>query len=386
MAPTPLEEKPGTKMGKKMGLVSKAAGKFGFRHAADHMMGHEDRRGSAVPFGQEIGGLSAEEREEIARERRKFARDVKACLDACSMEETKRRLQRADPAFDGLRLGAPPGLKQIAGSVHGSQYNPNGRYNFDPNFSSFAPLLMELHRHLPAARAKRLWSRTCPHHASILAELGVSFLSDDSSTDGERQQGLEVFGVIVRNWASDSAEEELDRWLWLCRAMMIPDKQLRNRGLPLLASFLHGDPDLPMAHDRPHTAAAFQSLSMALLELLYALELSGAVFEEHRQAVLTIIGQLMNGDVIEVDPSSLKDILQSAMDTHDHGRRGGGLEPELFWLALAHVTRSQRALAHWLLRDAGEVLSVSWSPLNIYTINSSHSDSHFHLYCMLRHR
>jgi hypothetical protein len=65
---------------------------------------------------------------------------------------------------------------------------------------------MRLHLYLPDARAKRVWSRTCPHHAAILAELGVTFLQDGVSTDAERIQALEVFGTVVRNWATDSAD------------------------------------------------------------------------------------------------------------------------------------------------------------------------------------
>jgi len=210
LAPTPLNERPtsthtfssiksGTNQpAKKFGLVSKAAGRFGFRHAAENVMGYEERQTSRPAYSEDLGGMSREEQEDIARERRKFARDLRTCLDACSAEESLRRLWRSSHPESGK-----------SGNHHVSPSNPasiNQQFRFDPNFSAFAPLLTELHKNLPASRAKKPWSRTCPHHDAILAELGVSFLSDGISSNGERQQALEVFGVIVKNWAADTAD------------------------------------------------------------------------------------------------------------------------------------------------------------------------------------
>jgi hypothetical protein len=357
LAPTPAEERPVHKTARKLNLVSKAAGRFGFRHAAENVLGYEERRRSTLGFVPDMGGLSLEEQEEVARERRKFARDVKACLDACALEETRRRLQRGDYNANDPKLASLSTHKQAAGSVYSAQLLSAQRYNFDPDFSSFAPLLMELHRHLPAARAKRLWSRTCPHHAAILSELGVSFLSDGASTNGERQQALEVFGVVVRNWASDSADEELDRWLWLCKALLLPDKQLRNRGLPLLASFLHVDPELPPAHDRPHTATAFQALVMALLRLVHSLERAGSGFEEHHEAVVTLLAEVVEGEILDIEVGSLKELISG--DADELVQATGGLEKELLWLAVGRCLSSGAELATWLIALEGEVLSVS---------------------------
>lgn len=357
MAPTPADEKPPPKTAKKMNIVSKAAGRFGFRQAAENVLGYEERRRSTMGYAPDLGGLSAEEQEEIARERRKFARDVKACLDACALEETQRRLQRGDYAASDPRSASGSSNKHNAGSIHSAQLLSARQYTFDPNFSSFAPLLMELHRHLPAARAKRLWSRTCPHHAAILAELGVSFLSDGASTNGERQQALEVFGVLVRNWASDSADEELDRWLWLCKALLLPDRQLRNRGLPLLALLLHGDPDLPVCHDRPHKAAAFQTLAMALLGVIHALEGAGHGFEEHHEAVVALLAELVEGEVLDIEVGSLKEIINGADE--DLMQATGGLEKELLWLSVGRSFATDRRLGDWLVASEGQVLSVS---------------------------
>ena len=364
LAPTPVEERAANaKAGKKLNIVSKAAGKFGFRQAADNVLGYEERRrrSTAIGLSHDLDGLSVEEQEEVARERRRFARDVKACLDACATEETRRRLQRGAGRNDGngLRSATSSSLKTTVPSSRGSQHLGYAqRFHFDPDFSCFAPLLTELHRHLPGARAKKLWSRTCPHHAAILSELAVNFLPDNASTDGERQQALEVFGVVVRNWASDSAEEELDRWLFLCRALLVPDKHIRNRGLPLLTMFLQADPDLPRAHDRPHTAAAFQSIAIALLEVLHALETKGG-YPEHQQAISGLLTDLIEGNIIELDLASLKEVTGSEPEGATGG--GGGVERELLWMAVGRLLGRDTQQAEWLMGSQCKVLSVSHS-------------------------
>ena len=378
MAPTPVEERQSTmKQGKKLNLVSKAAGKFGFRHAAENVMGYNGRRGSTFTFSQDVNGLSAEEREEITRERRKFARDVKNCLDACAQEETSRRLQRSTSQAHELRFTSTAIHRQTEASA--SSHLTTQRFKFDPNFSSFAPLLTELHRHFPSARAKRLWSRTCPHHAAILSELAVNFLPDTASTDGERQQALEVFGVIVRNWASDSAEEELDRWLFLCKVLLLPDKQLRNRALPLLASFLHADPDMSTPHDRPHTAASFQTLAMALFRVVHEMTRQNA-YEEHLQVMWSFLSELAEGDIIEMDYTSLREIL---VDQDENLRDAtAGVERDLLWLALARLSGTDKDVAVWMIDNGGHVLTVRQSP----RFNLSNASNLRRLPCFMQFR
>ncbi|WVF66993.1 hypothetical protein IAT40_001736 [Kwoniella sp. CBS 6097] len=361
IAPTPQDEKssqhPGRHPAKKMtGLVSKAAGRFGFKHAADHVIGYHDRRTSMMGIMADLGDLSPEEKENIARERRKFARDVKTCLDACALEESRRRLYRVgygkDPKASHLA-----DTKSSGTSVHTSSHTAQ-RFTFDPEFSAFAPLLMELHKHLPAARAKKPWSRTCPHHSAILAELGVAFLQDSTSTDGERQQALEVFGAVVKNWASDNADEELERWLWLCRALLCDDRQLRNRGLALLGRFLHADSALPRGPDRPRNALAFLSLAGALLRLSNAVEMSGYGNEDQLQIVNELLSDLSEGDVIEVEEASLVELL----GTLELNGSLGGIDKELMWMAVGMVVGTHPALVPWLLIDKSHVLQRFYPP------------------------
>ena len=357
LAPTPQDEKPSSKQQKKLGIVSKAAGRFGFRQAAENVMNYEERRRTTYGFSPNLQGLSVEQQEEIARERRRFAREIKACLDACAKEETRRRLGR-------LNQGEPDAKQaSLSSAARTTGYSTPGTSAGFPNsgaqessFSAFAPLLTELHRHMPGARAKKLWSRTCPHHAAILSELGVCFLPDDTASDGERQQALEVFGTIVRNWASDSRDEELDRWLWLCRALLVPDWHLRNRGLPLLASFLHADPALPQAHDRPHNANAVQSLATALLRLLFTLETGGYGFQEHHQEVATFMIELVEGMIISVDPTTLHEIFGPGEDGASNVT--GGSERELVWLAVGQSLGQEPQFDRWLLAFGGDVLAV----------------------------
>jgi hypothetical protein len=350
---TPAEERAAAaafpSKGKKFGLVSKAAGRFGFRHAAENVMGYNDRRQSVTAMLGDLGGLSAEEKEEIARERRKFARDVKACLDACAGEESHRRLLRAAQRQEQGHAKAA--------SIHGSQHTAQ-RYVFDPDFSAFAPLLTELHKHLPAARAKRAWSRTCPHHGAILAELSVAFLPGDTSP-GNQLQVLEVFGTVVRNWAADNAEEELDRWIFLCRALRVDDRQLRTRGLTLLSSFMRNDPALLRGPDHPHTALDFQAVALALLELLHAVDDSSYDATDHIRAVNELLTDLANGDILAVEEDSLVQVLSGAESGGSLGGSLGGVEKELLWLAAARLIGIDPSLAPWLLEGDGRVLKVS---------------------------
>jgi hypothetical protein len=352
---TPAEEKavalPQPTKGKKLGLVSKAAGRFGFRHAAENVMGYDDRRRSLTAMLGDLGDLTAEERETIARERRKFARDVKACLDACALEESRRRLWRAAQQKEQRHAKAT--------SMHGSQHTAQ-RYTFDPDFSAFAPLLTELHKHLPAARARRPWSRTCPHHGAILAELGVAFLSDATSTAGERLQALEVFGAVAKNWAADNAEEELDRWIFLCQALRVDDRQLRTRGLTLLKNFLRHEPTLPRGPDLPHTTLEFQALAISLVELLHAIEDSSYDAVEHLRSVNELMTDLGDGKVIEVDEASLAQVLGSVdFSSSLSSSTLSGIEKELLWLAVGKALGMDQGLASWLLASHAEILRVS---------------------------
>ncbi|WVQ78723.1 hypothetical protein IAT38_000810 [Cryptococcus sp. DSM 104549] len=354
MAPTPVEERPATRPGgKKLGLVSKAAGRFGFKNAADNVIGYSDRRRSMAGLMADLGGLSQEEREAISRERRRFARDIKTCLDACTFEESRRRLWR-------IGYGRDPSVHQetqsSAKSVHSSAVHAHPhaaqRFTFNPDYSSFAPLLHEIVKFLPDARAKRPWSRTIPHHSAILAELGVAFLQDATSTDGERQQALEVFGMVVRHWAADNADEVVMRWLWLCRAMLVDDRQLRSRGLEMLNSFLHYDPALPPVTYRPNTGQSFQRLAAELVVLLHAVETSQSPQQEHEEMVNGLLADLSEGAIIEVEESSLVDLLGSIEMTGSVG----GVEKELMWMALASVVGTHPSLAGWLLTSESPML------------------------------
>ena len=331
---------------KRPNFVAKAAGRFGFRNAADSAMGYHDRRRSSMGFMASIGGFDPEQRQEIIRERQRFARDLKTCLDACAAEETRRRLAR----IGQVRHHNPRDSKSGGSTVYPSSYT------FDPDFSAYAPLLMELHKYLPAVRAKKVWSRTCPHHSAILAELGVAFLADGTTSIGEQQQALEVFITLVRNWAPDSPEEELQRWLWLCRAMMTDDRQIRKRGLSLLEAFLHHDPDLPSGHAPPAGAFGLVLLMSAVLRLLCAVRVSpDAAFE---RSIQDLLHDCVEGDVMEIDNETVAELL--GMMKLDGSL--GGVQRELLWLAVARLLQQDRRAAQWLLLADEQHLLVGVSP------------------------
>jgi len=362
---TPAEERaayslarpgPSNEKKKTFDIVSKAVGRFGMKQAADHVIRGDEKRKDTLAMKAEFGDLSVEQREEIARERRRFARDVKTCLDACSAEETKRRL---------TRLGQPAGVGDPKAIKHGHTVEGSGtsahsslllpqRHALNNEFYAFAPLLTELHRNMPAARAKKPWSRTCPHHAAILAELGAAFLDDNITTAGERQQALEVFGTVVRNWAADNAEEELSRWTWLCHVLLWDDRQLRDRGLTLLDSLLqYSSMDHGHGH-KQHSPAAFINLSVALLRLLHALDTSHRQ-EKHVDIVMDLISKLSEGSML-----NLEEVAVAEWAGTERTVGGQGVEcRELFWVAVGTVVGTDVKLAEWLFDLNTPFLQVS---------------------------
>lgn len=335
---------------KKTGLVSKAAGRFGIKQAADRVIRGDERRKSTMGMQREFGDLSVEEREEIARERRRFARDIKGCLDDCASEESRRRLAR----LGELDKHVEANEGKAAASMHAGPSHPQ-RPQYTNEFYAFAPLLTELHRHMPAARAKKAWSRTCPHHGAILAELRTAFLDDQVSTDGDRQQALEVFGTVVRNWSAENPEEELSRWLWLCHVLRWDDRHLRDRGLALLEPMLRLDEANAVSLNRPYSALSIQSLGVALIRLLRALETSRIVSQNHVDTVLGFLTRLGDGQIIDLDESTVGDLIG---EYEFHGSQGGVCN-ELLWGSAGVVAGYDIVVADWLLRDRAINLRVS---------------------------
>lgn len=365
MVPTPVTERPSELAGKpkKKGLVSKAAGRFGLRLAAESAMGYDQRRGSTFGAFKAMGAMTQEEKEEASRQRRRFGREIKKCLDACSAEESRRRLKRLSQASGNREPVSVPSSVKSPFSMHYSTHgHADTKKNIHPlpsvstsateELSAFAPLLTELHGHLPDARAKRIWSLTCPHHSAILAELGSTFLPDSSNTDGDRAQALEVFGTLVRNWQSDNADEELDRWLWLCRAMIVSDRALRDRGFKLLHSMLRQDGSLPTSMERPQSAPEFESLALALFSLLHALEDATYLSTQHQEIVLRLIHDLKAGVIIKIQHTSLSEW----MDDQEMPDTTHGVEEEMLWMAAARAISTNHNLAGWLLDRQAAVL------------------------------
>ena len=332
LAPSPVETHP---KGRTFALMTKAVGKFGLRQGPEskrHSTGFSD-----LPF---------EEQEAIARERRRFAKDIRACLDACALDESRRRLQRSS--------GKAPSIRN-APSVHGTM---NG---FDFEVYAFAPLLIQLSNYLPFARRKEPWARTCPHHGIILAELGQAFVTDTMSSAGDRMQALEIFGLMVRHWSADNADEEVERWTWLLRAMLIPDRTLRNRAFTLLDQCLHADSSLPRPPEMPHTASQFQTVALELLTLLHAIESRGDASNQLQTTIDSFIRELANGDIIPVSLQSIAIMLGE----EDLFGDAGGLEKELLWVAVATAIGVDPQIAKWLLSNRGSALQVRVLTLRI---------------------
>lgn len=373
LVPTPIEERRLEELSKaqakKRGLMSKAAGRFGMRSAAESAMGYDRRRHSTFGAFRVTGNaMTQEEKEEASRQRRKFGREIKNCLDTCSAEESRRRLRRLSQAIGehGQHEAIPTSAKGAL-SVHNSQHGGETKstkassvhssafhlaQSGEVQVSAFQPLLNELHKHLPDARSKRIWSLTCPHHSAILSELGTTFLPDSSSTNGERAQVLEVFGTVVKYWQTESADEELERWLWLCRAMMVSDRSSRNRGLQLLASMLKRDGTLAPCIEQPQTASEFESLAIGLLSLLHALENADYASDQQQEIVLGLLRELGSGAIIRVQHESLVDVMADIemLDTTH------GVEEELLWMAVARAISASKTLSMWLLDRQATVL------------------------------
>ncbi|BEJ05797.1 hypothetical protein CcaverHIS641_0303190 [Cutaneotrichosporon cavernicola] len=339
--PSPVDSKP------KRGIVSRTAGRFGFRSVVENVLGYDRRRGST--YGAFAMDMTDEEREEASRERRRFARAVKTCLDECAAEESTRRLRRLAAA--GGHAPTPPASKPKSThlSSHGGRSGSVHALD-DEGVSAFYPLLSALVKFGLDAKAKRVWSRTCPHHAAILAELGTAFLPDSASRDGDRAQALQVFFTIVTHWSTDSDEDELSRWRWLCHAMLRDDRQTRDRGLRLLSLILKGDSSMPEALVRPATALDFESIAVALLNLLHALENSGYASDEHQSIVWGLIASLGAGDIIAVDSESVVPLLD------DDSLIARNTERELLWIAAAKAITANKHVGAWMLDCNAAVL------------------------------
>lgn len=339
---SPVDQRPSSMRDDKRlsGLVHKTVGRLGFRQAAENVMGLDQRRQSMAVFLDQPSGLSAEEKEEIIRERRRFARDIKQCLDACAQEDSRRRMQRATTTGQNSAR-SPPSASQSS-------------YTFHPDFSAFAPLLTELHKYLPAARARKVWCRTCPHHSAILAELATAFLPDSSTTEGERQQVLEMFGVIVRNWTAEGPEDVVERWLWLCTALRVPERQLRARGIKLLTGLMHADPAYSALPDVPDDAHAYLAIAMALVRLLYAFDTNRYETMAEFDQVMKLFTDLVQGGIMDVRPVSLVSLtgkeLQGSTD---------GVVKELAWLAVGRCLAIESGLAAWLLKPDNPLIMVN---------------------------
>jgi hypothetical protein len=167
-----------------------------------------------------------------------------------------------------------------------------------------------------------------------------------STSSGERQQALEIFGIVVRTWSADGAEEELARWIWLAKALRVGDRQLRNRGLTLLSSFLHRDPTLPGSEEVPSSPAAFEAVGVAFLELLQAVEEAEYDSADHRGIVLGLLADLAEGNIVDVRGPQGAD-----------GEKTGGTEKELLWLALARSVASPK-MVEWLFAPDNPLLLV----------------------------
>lgn len=153
-----------------------------------------------------------------------------------------------------------------------------------------------------------------------------------------------------------TGQEELDRWLWLCRALVVEDKQLRDRGLTLLRQVLHRDPSLPESGLYPNTASDLESLALGLVELLHAIEMASYPSLPQQEIVGSLIRELGHGDIIRVDHMSLMDLV----DDSDVSTSSAGVERELLWITVAQILGSESHLAGWMLSNNSAVLRVSY--------------------------
>jgi hypothetical protein len=178
---------------KKQGLVSKAAGRLGFRQAAENILGYGPEMSDLM--GRHTAPMTAQEEEE-ARERRGFSRAVKTCLESCGKEDSRRRL---DSLKSRDRLPSQPSSKRQSSLPSRSGHAPGPAYSAQ-DLPSFAPLLTTLHGYVSAAKSRRPWAITLPWHSEVLNELSTAFL-DDSDDSGGQLMAVEIFGVVVKTWA-----------------------------------------------------------------------------------------------------------------------------------------------------------------------------------------
>lgn len=138
--------------------------------------------------------------------------------------------------------------------------------------------------------------------------------------------------------------------------MLVDDKQLRQRGLTLLAQVLRGDPSLPESLIRPMTADDFESVAIGLLRLLHALESSRHPSVEQQDIVNGLLADLSQGGIIRVNAATVAEMSPSEIyeDTHIDT-----FERELLWMAAGRALAVDQGIASWLLFGDGMVLKVS---------------------------
>jgi hypothetical protein len=138
--------------------------------------------------------------------------------------------------------------------------------------------------------------------------------------------------------------------------MLVDDKALRNRGLDLLSAVLRRNPSLPESFARPPTATDFESLTIALIKLLHALENAPYPSEQQAGLLSDLIRDVSQGEIVRVDPSFLED---TAAGIGSDSPNRYGIERELLWMAAGRAVNVEANVTAWLLNNNAEVLKVS---------------------------
>jgi hypothetical protein len=115
---------------------------------------------------------------------------------------------------------------------------------------------------------------------------------------------------------------------------------------------------------RPHSAHAFQTLTVSLLQLLHAVETTSDRQERHVELVNGLLSDLTDGNIIDLDGSTISHLTGKEEQTHLQG----GTTWELLWAAVGLAVGSSIELATWLLGDKahnaqvsiGESFSADW--------------------------
>ncbi|KAG5351484.1 hypothetical protein C0989_006338 [Termitomyces sp. Mn162] len=163
------------------------------------------------------------------------------------------------------------------------------------NIPTVKPLCQLLLHHATPSLERRTTFSTLPHESLVLSTLLIPFLSMEESPrlEEERWNAIEAFETITRSWAPHNEEKGIERYLWCCKAAIIPPGTMRTRILSILWGLI-----IPTDNNYViSTPQCFQTLAQGLFSLLPHLRplSSSPIDHEEVPFLMDVISRICDG-------------------------------------------------------------------------------------------